>query len=233
MPMSRILVVEDDPAILRGLADNLKFDSHEVVTATDGEAACRLIHEKRPDLIVLDLMLPKMSGYEVCRKVRAEGVQVPIMILTARGEEADRVLGLDLGADDYVTKPFSIREVLARVRALLRRSQSASGGRALPDELRFGDVEVDFRRYEARRAGQPLEMTRKEFGILRLMAARPGEVLTRDELLNEVWGYDSYPSTRTVDNHIASLRAKIERDPAEPQHLLTVHGVGYKLVLEG
>jgi len=231
--MSRILVVEDDPAILRGLADNLKFDSHEVVTATDGEAACRLIHEKQPDLIVLDLMLPKMSGYEVCRKVRAEGVQVPIMILTARGEEADRVLGLDLGADDYVTKPFSIREVLARVRALLRRSQSAYGGRALPDELRFSDVEVDFRRYEARRAGQPLEMTRKEFGILRLMAARPGEVLTRDELLNEVWGYDSYPTTRTVDNHIASLRAKIERDPAEPEHLLTVHGVGYKLVLEG
>ena len=231
--MSRILVVEDDPAILRGLADNLKFDSHEVVTATDGEAACRLIHEKQPDLIVLDLMLPKMSGYEVCRKVRAEGVQVPIMILTARGEEADRVLGLDLGADDYVTKPFSIREVLARVRALLRRSQSASGGRALPDELRFSDVVVDFRRYEARRAGQPLEMTRKEFGILRLMAARPGEVLTRDELLNEVWGYDSYPTTRTVDNHIASLRAKIERDPAEPEHLLTVHGVGYKLVLEG
>jgi DNA-binding response OmpR family regulator len=225
--MSRILVVEDDPAILRGLADNLKFESYEVLTAIDGEAAYRLIHDKKPELIVLDLMLPKLSGYELCRKVRAEGLTTPILMLTARGEEADRVLGLDLGADDYVTKPFSVRELLARIRALLRRAHPPQ---VLPDELRFDDVVVDFRRYEARKGDKTLEMTRKEFGVLRLLAARAGEVVTRDDLLNEVWGYENYPTTRTVDNHIALLRAKLEQDPSEPRHLLTVHGVGYKLV---
>ena len=225
--MNHILVVEDDPAILRGLADNLKFESYEVLTAADGETGYRLAKERKPDLIVLDLMLPRLSGYEVCRKLRADGVETPILMLTARGEEADRVLGLDLGADDYVTKPFSIRELLARIRALLRRTQPA---KALPDELRFDDVVVDFRCWEATRAGKPLEMTRKEFSLLRYLASRAGEVVARDELLNEVWGYESYPSTRTVDNHIAGLRAKIERDPAQPAHLRTVHGVGYKFV---
>ena len=149
------------------------------------------------------------------------------MMLTARGEEGDRVLGLDLGADDYVTKPFSVRELLARVRALLRRTQPPT---ALPDEMRFDDVVVDFRSYEAHKGACLLEMTRKEFGVLRLLAARPGEVVTRDDLLNEVWGYEHYPTTRTVDNHIATLRAKLEKNPSEPRHLLTVHGVGYKLV---
>ncbi len=225
--MNRILVVEDDPAILRGLTDNLKYESYEVLAAADGEAGYRLIREKQPDLIILDLMLPKLSGYELCRKLRGEGVTTPILMLTARGEEADRVLGLDLGADDYVTKPFSVRELLARIRAILRRTQPP---RALPDELRFDDVAVDFRRYEARKGDTLLEMTRKEFGILRLLAARAGEVVSRDELLNEVWGYENYPSTRTVDNHIAGLRAKLERDPGQPRRLLTVHGVGYKLV---
>jgi Response regulators consisting of a CheY-like receiver domain and a winged-helix DNA-binding domain len=225
--MSVILVVEDDPAILRGLADNLRFESYEVLTAEDGESGYKLLAEKKPDLLILDLMLPRMSGYEVCRKARAAGITTPIMMLTARGEEADRVLGLDLGADDYVSKPFSIRELLARVRAILRRAQPAA---ALPDELRFGDVEVDFRSYEARKGGSPLEMTPKEFQVLRLLAARSGEVVTRDELLNEVWGYENYPTTRTVDNHVATLRAKIELDPANPEHLRTVHGVGYKFV---
>ena len=225
--MSVILVVEDDPAILRGLADNLRFESYEVRTAEDGESGYKLLAEKKPDLLILDLMLPRMSGYEVCRKARAAGITTQIMMLTARGEEADRVLGLDLGADDYVSKPFSIRELLARVRAILRRAQPAA---ALPDELRFGDVEVDFRSYEARKGGSPLEMTPKEFQVLRLLAARSGEVMTRDELLNEVWGYENYPTTRTVDNHVATLRAKIELDPANPKHLRTVHGVGYKFV---
>lgn len=225
--MSVILVIEDDPAILRGLADNLRFESYEVLTAEDGESGFKLLAEKKPDLLILDLMLPKMSGYEVCRKARAAGITTPIMMLTARGEEADRVLGLDLGADDYVSKPFSIRELLARVRAILRRAQPAA---ALPDELRFGNVEVDFRSYEARKGGSPLEMTPKEFQVLRLLAARSGEVVTRDELLNEVWGYENYPTTRTVDNHVATLRAKIELDPANPEHLRTVHGVGYKFV---
>jgi DNA-binding response OmpR family regulator len=225
--MSVILVVEDDPAILRGLADNLRFESYEVLTAEDGESGYKLLAEKKPDLLILDLMLPRMSGYEVCRKARAAGITTPIMMLTARGEEADRVLGLDLGADDYVAKPFSIRELLARVRAILRRAQPAA---ALPDELRFGDVEVDFRSYEARKGGSPLEMTPKEFQVLRLLASRSGEVVTRDELLNEVWGYENYPTTRTVDNHVATLRAKIELDPANPEHLRTVHGVGYKFI---
>jgi DNA-binding response OmpR family regulator len=228
--VSRILVIEDDPAILRGLADNLRFESHEVLTAADGEVGYRLIREQKPDLIILDLMLPKLSGYEVCRKVRDEGITTPIMMLTARGEEGDRVLGLDLGADDYVTKPFSVRELMARVRALLRRAHPPH---ASPDQLRFDDVVIDFRRYEARKGDQTLEMTRKEFGVLRLLASRPGEVVTRDELLNEVWGFENYPTTRTVDNHIATLRAKLESNPSEPRHLLTVHGVGYKLVYRG
>jgi DNA-binding response OmpR family regulator len=226
--MSTILVIEDDPAILRGLADNLRYESYEVLTENSGEAGLAAIRRSKPDLLILDLMLPKLSGYEVCRKLRAEGNPLPILMLTARGEEADRVLGLDLGADDYMVKPFAIRELLARVRALLRRAQP--GRPASPDELRFSDVVVDFRKYEAHKGGKRLELTRKEFGVLRMLSARDGEVVARDELLNEVWGYENYPSTRTVDNHIASLRAKIERDPAAPRHLQTVHGVGYKFV---
>jgi len=229
--VSRILVVEDEPAIRRGLADNLARELHEVLTAADGETGYHLIKEKKPDLVILDLMLPRLSGYEVCRQVRAEGIATPILMLTARGEEGDLVIGLDLGADDYVTKPFSVRELLARVRALLRRGQPQS---ALVDELTVGDVSIDFRRYEARRAGTPrdtpLEMTRREFQILRALVSRAGEVVTREELLNQVWGLEVYPTSRTVDNHIAGLRAKLERDPAEPRHLLTVRGVGYKWV---
>jgi DNA-binding response OmpR family regulator len=223
--MGRILVVEDEPAILRGLADNLRREQHEVFTAEDGEEGYRLVNEKRPDLVILDLMLPKLSGYEVCRKMRADGMTMPILILTARSDETDRVLGLDLGADDYIVKPFSVRELLARVRAHLRRVQPVRGA---PDQIRVGEVTVDFRSYEARRAGQPLEMTRREFQALRLLVSRPGEVVTREEMLEQVWGLHVYPTTRTVDNHIAALRAKLEPDPARPRHLLTVRGVGYK-----
>jgi DNA-binding response OmpR family regulator len=225
--VSRILIIEDDPAISRGLADNLRFETHDVVATADGQEGYRLLKESPPDLVVLDVMLPNLSGFELCRKVRAEGLTVPILMLTARSDESDRVLGLDLGADDYVTKPFSIREVLARVRALLRRAQAP---KAMLDELRCDGVVVDFRKYEAAKNGTPIEMTRKEFGLLRLLASRSGDVLTRDELLNEVWGYESLPTTRTVDNHVASLRAKLEDNPARPVHLLTMHGVGYKWV---
>jgi DNA-binding response OmpR family regulator len=172
-------------------------------------------------------MLPTLSGYEICQKLRDEGNPVLILMLTARGEEADRILGLDLGADDYVTKPFSVRELKARVRALLRRSDAQS---APPDTLIFGDVEVDFPQYDARRGGNPVEMTPKEFGVLRYLAARAGEVVSRYELLEEVWGYGKFPTTRTVDNHIAALRAKLEDNPAEPRYLQTVHRVGYKFV---
>jgi len=223
--VSRILVVEDDPAILRGLAETLRRESYDVLTAADGETGYRLVREKHPDLLILDLMLPKLSGYEICRKMRSEGLRMPILILTARGDEGDRVLGLDLGADDYVSKPFSLRELLARVRALLRRAQAAG---ALLNELRVNDVFVDFRSYEARKGGVPLEMTRREFQVLRALASHPGEVISRSDLLDQVWGLEVYPTTRTVDNHIASLRAKLERNAAEPVHILTVRGVGYK-----
>jgi DNA-binding response OmpR family regulator len=225
--MTRLLVVEDDPAILRGLTDNLRLESYHVVSATDGATAYRLATEEQFDLVLLDVMLPKLSGFELCRRLRSEGATMPILMLTSRADEIDRVQGLDLGADDYVTKPFSLRELLARIRALLRRTQPNV---ELPDEARFDDVEVNFRRYEATKAGMVLKLSRKEFGTLRFLIARAGEVVSRSELLEEVWDYREYPTTRTVDNHIASLRAKIENDAARPVHLLTVHGVGYKFV---
>jgi DNA-binding response OmpR family regulator len=225
--MSRILVIEDDPAILRGLVDSLRRESHEVIPASDGESGYAAIERARPDLVILDLMLPGMSGYEICRRVRGQQSMLPILMLTARGEEADRVLGLDLGADDYVTKPFSLRELLARVRALLRRAHPP---RKLIDELRFSDVVIDFRKYEAMMHSEPLELTRREFQLLRVLASRPGEVITRPDLLDDVWGIDEYPTTRTVDTHVAALRAKLERDASAPNHLLTIRGVGYKWV---
>jgi len=225
--MTRLLVVEDDPAILRGLTDNLRLESYHVVPAADGEAALRLAREQQFDLLLVDVMLPKLDGFELCRRLRSEGSTTPILMLTSRGDEIDRVHGLDLGADDYVTKPFSLRELLARIRALLRRAHPPT---QLPDEARFDDVIVDFRKYEASRDGVPLKLSRKEFGTLRFLIARAGEVVSRSELLEEVWDYREYPTTRTVDNHVASLRTKIERETSEPRHLITVHGVGYKFV---
>jgi len=172
-------------------------------------------------------MLPKMSGLELCRTLRNRGIQTPILVLTARSEEADRVLGLDTGADDYLTKPFSLKELMARIRALLRRSRAAS---ELPSELRFENVEIDFLRYVALKDGKSVEMTRKEFDALRFLAGHAGRVVTRDQLLKQVWGYESSPISRTVDNHVAGLRSKLERVPARPEHIRTVHGVGYKFV---
>jgi DNA-binding response OmpR family regulator len=187
---AKVLVVEDDPGILRTVADNLRFEQYEVFTATDGETAYVLHQKEHPDLIVLDLMLPRMSGLELCRKLRTEDVQVPVLMLTARGQEADRVRGLDLGGDDYVTKPFSVPELMARVRALLRRSASTPG---VPDALRFGHAEIDFERYAAHVVGRPVEMTRKEFALLRFLASRKNAVVTRDEILNKVWGSKRIP----------------------------------------
>jgi len=218
--MSQILVIEDDAAILRGLTDSLEAESHEVLTARDGEEGYRLLHGQNPDLVILDIMLPKLGGFELCRKVRSEGVRVPILMLTARGDDADRVHGLDLGADDYVTKPFSVRELLARVRALLRRGTPPP---PLPAALAFDDVVVDFVSFEARKGDAVLRLTPKEFGALRMLASRPGEVVTRHDLLTGVWEYRNFPTTRTVDNHIASLRAKLEDDASQPRHLIT-HG---------
>ena len=225
--MTKVLVAEDDPGILRTVADNLRFEKYDVFTATDGEAAYALQRKEQPDLIVPDLMLPRMSGLELCRKLRMEDVQVPVLMLTARGEEADRIRGLDAGGDDYVTKPFSVGELMARVRALLRRASPAPGA---PKTLTFGKADVDFVRYVAHRGGRPVELTRKEFALLRFLALRRNAVVTRDEILNKVWGIDSFPVTRTVDNHIASLRSKLETNPAHPAHIQTVHGVGYRFV---
>ncbi|HEX5000069.1 MAG TPA: response regulator transcription factor [Terriglobia bacterium] len=224
--MSRILIVEDDPTIHRVVRDNLRFEGHDVLSATDGETGYRLAREKRPDVVILDLMLPVMTGLEVCRKLRDEGFIAPIIMLTARGEESDRVAGLDLGADDYVTKPCSILELLARVRAQLRRAGPLG---AMPAELQFDDVAVDFRRYEALKGGSPVAMTRKEFHVLRMLAAKAGEVVKRDDIVIEVWGYDTSTGDRVVDNHILKLRQKLDTGPGR---LVTVHKVGYKLVLE-
>jgi DNA-binding response OmpR family regulator len=231
--VSKVLVVEDDAKILKGLEDNLRFESYEVVAARDAESGYRSAKAEAPDLIILDVMLPGMSGHDLCRKLRSENVSTPILMLTARSQEYDRVLGLDLGADDYVTKPFSVMELMARVRALLRRTLRAGSPaeRALPERVEFGDVAVDFRRYEARRRGRAVALARKEFAVLRHLAAHCGEVVTRSALLDQVWGYEQFPTTRTVDNHIALLRSKLEQDPANPKHLLTVHGVGYKFQL--
>ncbi len=229
--MKRILIIEDETALRQGLRDNLEFEGYEVLTASDGPAGLAAIRDERPDLVVLDVILPRLSGFEICRTVRREGRHVPILMLTARSEEPDRVRGFDCGTDDYLVKPFSVPELLGRIKALLRRAEGPAG-QSPPERIAIGRVEIDFKRFEARRGGVRLKMARKEFGILRYLAGRKNEVVGRDELLNRVWGYDRYPTTRTVDNHIALLRAKIELDPANPKYLLTFRGVGYKLVLE-
>jgi DNA-binding response OmpR family regulator len=216
--MSRILLVEDEPAILLGLSAQLRREGYEVHTASTGDEGLALARSLKPDLLVLDLMLPGLSGYEICRALRSAGAQLPILMLTARGEEADRVLGLDIGADDYVTKPFSLRELLARIRALLRRAQPAG-------RLTVGNVEIDFAAYSATRAGEPIEMTRREFDLLRALAAKPNQVLSRDQLLDAVVGEEVYVSNRVIDNHIVSLRAKLPDG-----HLVTIRGVGYKWI---
>ena len=223
--MSRILVVEDDLSIREGVRDNLRVEGYDVAVAGDGEHALAAAAAQPFDLVILDLMLPRISGYEVCRKLRERGDPARILMLSARGEEADRVLGLDLGADDYLAKPFGVPELLARVRALLRRAQPAALA-----VLEFGGCRVDFARFEATRDDARLELTRLEYGVLKYLAARDGIAVTRDELLTEVWGHEARLATRTVDNHVATLRAKIEADPAHPRHLLTIHGIGYKFV---
>lgn len=227
MRADRVLIIEDDAAIQRGLATALKLEGYEVMTASRGDDGLKLLRYRKPDLVLLDAMLPAIDGFEICRTARAEAITIPIIMLTARGLEIDRVRGLDIGADDYVTKPFSLPELLARVRAILRRTRPAD---ELPSKLEFDDVVIDFQRYEAARGDTKLQLSRKEFGILQLLAARHGEVVSRAEMLDRIWGYESMPTTRTVDNHIASLRAKLGDDAAQPRRLITVHGVGYKLL---
>jgi DNA-binding response OmpR family regulator len=226
--MPKILVVEDEPDMLRGLKDNFEFEHYEVDAARDGEAALKKISESTYDLIILDIMLPKLSGLDVCKRVREQGVTTPIIMLTAKSEEIDKVLGLELGADDYVTKPFGVRELLARVKAILRR---AEGITATPlDRMIIGSLDLDFSAYTATRDGEPLSLTPKEFEIMRHLWHHRNKTVTRDDLLTQVWGYDASISTRTVDNFILKLRQKIEKDPAAPKHIITIHGIGYKLI---
>jgi two-component system alkaline phosphatase synthesis response regulator PhoP len=226
--MPRILIVDDEPEMLRGLEDNLRFEGYQTLTAGDGERALALALSEAPDLIVLDLMLPGLSGWDVCRALRQRGLDVPVIMLTARGTEADQVSGLELGADDYVTKPFSLRELLARIRAVLRRP----GPRLKFETFAFGEVRVHVRTRQVFRSGREVSLTRKEFELLRYFLEHQGEILTRDRLLNEVWGYDRFPTTRTVDTHVLRLRQKLEPDAERPAHFLTAHGQGYSFAVE-
>ena len=224
--MSKILVVEDDPAMSVALRDGFEFEKHVVEMAADGEEGLHAATRSDHDVIILDVMLPKKSGLDVCRELRKSGNNTPIIMLTARGQEVDKVVGLKLGADDYITKPFSFMELLARLEAVMRRTR-----RELPpDQVAFGDVKLDFRKYQASKAGVPMELTQREFRILRYFLDHANSVVTRESLLHHVWGYDPSAMTRTVDTHVARLRQKIETTPAEPKHLLTVHRVGYRFV---
>lgn len=223
--MIRLLVVDDEPSMVMGLKDNLEFEGYQVRTASDGAEAYAILKGERFDLVVMDVMMPGLSGFDVCKKLRADGDSTPILLLTARGQEMDRVLGLELGADDYLTKPFSLRELLARIKAVLRRTRTVEATAVV-----IGQLAVDFDKQTAIRDGVPIALTHREFELLQYLIRKRGVAVTRDELLEQVWGYGESPTTRTVDNFILRLRKAVEIDPSHPAHILTAHGVGYKLV---
>lgn len=221
-----VAVIDDDDSVRTALLMNLQVEGFKTVSAADGEEGLRIIRESKPDLVVLDVMMPKKDGLQTCRDLRNSGNSVPLILLTARSAEVDRVLGLELGADDYLAKPFSMPELMARIKALLRRTYSQDD----VDTIQFDNVVVDFKAYKTERDEQAIELSAREYRLLKYLVLKRGKVVTRDELLDQVWGYNSYPTTRTVDNHIARLRQKIESNLDEPKHILTVHGVGYKFV---
>jgi DNA-binding response OmpR family regulator len=223
--MKKILIIEDEDSILMALEDNLRMEGYEVACAEDGEKGLSMAGEQKFDLIILDIMLPKMDGFEVCKQLRKEGINTHILMLTAKSQEIDKVLGLELGADDYVTKPFSPRELLARVKALLRRTQQIQMGM---ESFKFGDVEVDFGKYEIKKSGKLIYLTALEFSMLHFLIKNRGRVVNRDAILDEVWGKDVYIQSRTVDKHISELRKKIENNPSSPDFILGVRGIGYK-----
>jgi DNA-binding response OmpR family regulator len=225
--MPKILIVEDEPGMVAGLRDNFEFEGYQVLSAMDGVSGLERALADSPDLVILDVMMPRMSGLDVCKQLKSKRPAIPIIMLTARGQEVDKVVGLELGADDYVTKPFSIRELLARVKAVLRRIESVPKGK---DRYSFGDVEVNLQSCQVSRRGRSLDFSSKEFDLLKYFLSHPGQALTRDRLLEEVWGYDKFPTTRTVDAHIVRLRQKLEPKPDDPRFFLTVHGTGYKFV---
>ncbi|GET31411.1 alkaline phosphatase synthesis transcriptional regulatory protein PhoP [Prolixibacter bellariivorans] len=226
--MPKILIVEDEEAMLIGLRDNLEFEGYEVDTANRGDEGYKKLQAGSYDLVLLDVMLPGMSGFDVCKKTRAEGNDTPIILLTARGEELDKVLGLELGADDYVTKPFSLRELLARIKVILRRTANVKQDDSL-QKVTIGQLQVSFDDFEAWLNEEPVKMSYKEFEILHYLYRHAGRIVSRDDILDQVWGMDYQPIARTVDNFIVRLRNKIDSD--ESQHIVTVHGIGYKLVL--
>ena len=226
--MHKILVVDDEEDIVRGLDINLSAEGYGIRKAKDGKTALNLAFQENPHIVLLDVMMPGMNGLDVCRELRRKGFGGGVIMLTAKAEEIDRVVGLEIGADDYLTKPFSMRELSARIRIHLRnRPASVNEG---PTHYLIGDVEIDFATFTSTRQGKVVPMTSREFDILRLLIRHRGEVITRDRLLDEVWGYDTYPTTRTVDNHILKLRKKIEDDWTQPRHILSIYGEGYKLV---
>jgi DNA-binding response OmpR family regulator len=227
---TRILVVEDDAYIRLGLVEALEGKGYQVSECRDGSQVITLIRQQKPDLVILDIMLPHKSGYEICRELRQAGNTVPILMLTAKGRESDKVIGLDLGADDYVTKPFGVRELIARIHALLRRGHPArSSADELPNQLQFGHVEIDVPALRGTRDGAAFELTPRELSVLSLLYRERGNAVSRDRIFNEIWGVDYYRNTRTLDQVIVKLRQKIEPEPSEPRHLLTVHGLGYRL----
>ena len=225
--MKTILVIEDDVSILRGLKDNLRFEGYEVLTAADGQEGIALALERSPDLVLLDIMLPGISGYDICRKVKEKKPDLPIIMLTARSKEVDKIAGLDLGADDYVTKPFSTPELLARIRAVLRRTHNET---SIQETYSFGDVVMDFKQYRTLINNEEIHLSAREYEIMKFFIKHAGDVIRRHVLLDEVWGYESYPTTRTVDNSILDLRKKLENEPSRPKHILSIRGVGYKFV---
>jgi len=225
--MFRILLAEDEPDMAMGLRDNLQFEGYEVITASDGEEAIDKAKAERPDLIVLDVMMPKRTGLEVCKEVREAGFTVPILMLTAKSQEIDIVRGLEAGADDYVTKPFSVRELLARIKAILRRSTETT---SVAKVVRIGDAEVDLVKGKVTRGDSDFSLGHFEIEILKMLIDNAEKPVDRNKLLDDIWGLAAFPANRTVDNHIVSLRRKIEKDPKHPQHIITVHSVGYKFV---
>jgi DNA-binding response OmpR family regulator len=225
---TKILIVEDDPHILLGLEEVLKSDGFEVVTCKRGDEAVAAVTKNKPALIVLDVMLPGLSGYDICKQLRVKKIATPILMLTAKGQEIDKVVGLDLGADDYVTKPFGVRELLSRIHALLRRGGNSSAEKS-EASFKIGDATIDPKTFQLRRGKVVEELTAKELKLLQLFHGHPGEVLSREKLLNDVWGYNYYGTTRTLDQVIVQLRKKLGDNGESPKRLLTVHGVGYKL----
>jgi DNA-binding response OmpR family regulator len=224
----KVLIVEDEPSMGRGLKDNLEFEGYDVDLAENGAIGLKMILSNSYALVVMDVMMPEMSGLDVCKKVREAGIAVPIILLTAKSEEIDKILGLELGADDYITKPFSLRELLARIKAVLRRNTEVQGKDG--EKCRIGKLTLNFNAYTAEDSAGVVKMSHKEYAILKYLFQRKNEIISRNDLLENVWGYDETPTTRTVDNFIVKLRHKVEEDPNSPKIILTVHGTGYKMV---